>query len=66
LLEQAVIATAKDFGKDIDGHACKTGLPPPWVTDQRSPFSRLGEMGAFRWKTSACAPSPPQIPNRRF
>ncbi|MFM2084389.1 MAG: hypothetical protein RLY95_1207, partial [Pseudomonadota bacterium] len=23
---QAVIAAAEDFGKDIDGHECKTGL----------------------------------------
>jgi hypothetical protein len=47
LFEQAVIATAKDFGKNIDGHACKTGLLPPRVADQRSPFSLLGEMGAI-------------------
>jgi hypothetical protein len=28
LFEQAVIATTEYFGKNVDGHACKTGLLP--------------------------------------
>jgi hypothetical protein len=38
LLEQAVITTAEDFGKNIGGHECKTGLDPLWVRSAAQSF----------------------------